>query len=80
MTRAAIAEKVKKVVMDKFKVEESKVTESASFTDDIGADSLDSAELIMLLEEEFGCEIPQQDAEKMKTVKDAIDYLESKAS
>ncbi len=80
MTNAAIAEKVKKVVMDKFKVNESKVTDNASFTDDIGADSLDQAELIMLFEEEFGCEIPQQDAEKIKTVKDAIDYLEKKAS
>ena len=78
MTNAAVAEKVKKVVMDKFKIDESKVTLDASFTDDIGADSLDQAELIMLFEEEFGCEIPQQDAEKIKTVKDAIEYLGSK--
>ncbi|MEI8320811.1 MAG: acyl carrier protein [Alphaproteobacteria bacterium] len=79
MTNATVADKVKKVVMDKFKIDESKVTENASFTDDIGADSLDQAELIMLFEEEFGCEIPQQDAEKIKTVKDAVDYLGKKS-
>lgn len=76
MTNAAIAEKVKKVVMEKFKVDEAKVVDDASFTDDIGADSLDLAELIMLFEEEFDCSIPQTDAEKIKTVKDAINYLE----
>jgi acyl carrier protein len=70
------ASKVKKVVMEKFKLDASKVTDNASFTDDIGADSIDLAELIMLFEDEFGCEIPQEDAEKIKTVKDAVEYID----
>ena len=73
---SSTADKVKKVVMEKFKLDASKVTENASFTDDIGADSIDLAELIMLFEDEFGCEIPQEDAEKIRTVKDAVDYID----
>lgn len=76
----ATADKIKKIVIEKFKLDpvkdSAKLIDSASFTDDIGADSLDQAELIMLLEEEFGCEIQQQDAEKMKTIKDAVDFID----
>ena len=75
-TMTNTVDKVKKVVMEKFKIDASKVTDNASFTDDIGADSIDLAELIMLFEDEFGCEIPQEDAEKIKTVKDAVDYID----
>ena len=73
------ANRVKKIVAEHLGVEESKVTESASFIDDLGADSLDTVELVMAFEEEFGCEIPDEAAEKILTVKDAIDYL-SKAA
>ena len=80
----ATAEKIKKIVVEKFKLDpekdKAKLKDSASFTDDIGADSLDQAELIMLLEEEFGCEIQQQDAEKIKTIKDAVDFVEKNLS
>jgi acyl carrier protein len=80
MSNKTVEEKIKKVVMDKFKIDASKVTNNARFTDDIGADSLDLAELIMLFEEEFECEIPQADAEKIKTVQDAIDYVSKKSA
>ena len=70
-----IAERVKKIVVEHLGVEESKVSESASFIDDLGADSLDTVELVMAFEEEFGVEIPDDAAEKILTVKDAIDYL-----
>lgn len=73
------ANRVKKIVAEHLGVEESKVTESASFIDDLGADSLDTVELVMAFEEEFGCEIPDEAAEKILTVKDAIDYLEKNA-
>ena len=72
-----IAERVKKIVVEHLSVDESKVTESASFIDDLGADSLDTVELVMAFEEEFGCEIPDDAAEKISTVKDAIAYIES---
>ena len=72
-------EKVRKVVVEQLSVEESLVTPEASFTADLGADSLDTVELVMAFEEEFGCEIPDEAAEKILTVKDAIDYL-SKAA
>ena len=70
------AERVKKIVVEHLGVEESKVTEAASFLDDLGADSLDIVELVMAFEEEFGVEIPDDAAEKIATVKDAVDYIE----
>jgi acyl carrier protein len=71
------AERVKKIVVEHLGVENEKVTEEASFIDDLGADSLDIVELVMAFEEEFGVEIPDDAAEKISTVKDAIDYIES---
>jgi len=70
-------DKVKEVVIDKLGVEEDKIVSSASFVDDLGADSLDTVELIMQLEEEFGIEIPDEDAETITTVQAAVDYIES---
>ena len=70
-----IADRVKKIVVDHLGVDESKVVESASFIDDLGADSLDTVELVMALEEEFGTEIPDEQAEKITTVQQAIDYI-----
>lgn len=72
-----IANRVKKIVAEHLGVEESKVTENASFIDDLGADSLDTVELVMAFEEEFGCEIPDEEAEKIQTVQDAVDYIDS---
>ncbi|WP_445678666.1 acyl carrier protein [Radicibacter daui] len=72
-----IAERVKNIVVDHLGVEASKVTENASFIDDLGADSLDTVELVMAFEEEFGVEISDDAAEKILTVKDAIDYIQS---
>ena len=69
-------DKVKEVIIDKLGVEEDKIVSEASFVDDLGADSLDTVELIMQLEEEFGIEIPDEDAEKMTTVKSVVDYIE----
>ncbi len=69
---------VKKIVAEKLGVSEDKVTPQASFIDDLGADSLDQVELIMALEDEFSIEIPDEDAEKLKTIKDALDYIDSK--
>ncbi|WP_119167956.1 acyl carrier protein [Algihabitans albus] len=74
-----IANRVKKIVVEHLGVEEEKVTESASFIDDLGADSLDTVELVMAFEEEFGCEIPDDAAEKIVTVKDAIDFIQENA-
>ena len=70
-----IAERVKKIVVDHLGVEPDKVTDAASFIDDLGADSLDTVELVMAFEEEFGIDIPDEDAEQMRTVGDAIQYL-----
>ena len=70
-----IAERVKKIVVEHLGVEPEKVTEDASFIDDLGADSLDTVELVMAFEEEFGVEIPDDAAEKILTVKDAINYI-----
>ena len=70
-----IADRVKKIVVEHLGVEEAKVTDSASFIDDLGADSLDTVELVMAFEEEFGIDIPDEDAEQMRTVGDAIKYL-----
>ena len=77
---AEIAGKVKKIVADHLGVEEAKVTEEASFIDDLGADSLDTVELVMAFEEEFGSEISDNEAEKILTVGDAIKFIESKAA
>ena len=72
---ADIDDKVKSIIVDKLGVEESEVTSEASFTNDLGADSLDTVELIMEFEKEFGVSIPDEDAEKIATVDDAISYL-----
>ncbi|MBA7567392.1 acyl carrier protein [Candidatus Atribacteria bacterium 1244-E10-H5-B2] len=69
-------ERIKKIIGDQLGVDESKITEDSSFVDDLGADSLDIVELIMVFEEEFNLEIPDKDAEKMKTVGDVIKYLD----
>ena len=74
-----IAERVKKIVVEHLGVEDSKVGENASFIDDLGADSLDTVELVMAFEEEFGCEIPDDAAEKIVTVKDAVDFIQEHA-
>ncbi len=74
-----ILEKVKEIVMDQLGVEEEEVTEKASFVDDLGADSLDIVELIMALEEEFETDIPDEDAEKIATVGDAVKYIKENA-
>ncbi len=73
------AERVKKIVVEHLGVDESKVTSAASFIDDLGADSLDTVELVMAFEEEFGCEIPDDAAEKILTVKDAIAFIDENA-
>ena len=75
-----IKAKVKKIVADHLGVDEDKVTDEASFIDDLGADSLDTVELVMAFEEEFGSEISDSEAEKILTVGDAIKFIESKAS
>ncbi len=69
-------DKVKEVIIDKLGIEDSKIESGSSFVDDLGADSLDTVELIMQLEEEFGIEIPDEDAEKITTVQAAVDYIE----
>jgi acyl carrier protein len=74
---ASVVEKVKSIIVDQLGVSQAEVTESASFVDDLGADSLDTIELVMAFEEAFGIEIPDEDAEKIRTVKNAIDYIES---
>lgn len=74
-----IASKVKSIIVDKLGVEESEVTNEASFTNDLGADSLDTVELIMEFEKEFGISIPDDKAEKIATVGDAIAYIEENA-
>jgi len=72
-----VAERVKKIVVEHLGVEESRVVENASFIDDLGADSLDTVELVMAFEEEFGIEIPDDAAEKILTIKDAVDYIKN---
>jgi acyl carrier protein len=72
---ASIAERIKQIVAEQLGVEEDQVTAEASFMDDLGADSLDTVELVMALEEEFDIEISDEDAEKIQTVQDAIDYI-----
>lgn len=72
--------RVKKIIVEHLNVNEDKVTDNASFVDDLGADSLDTVELVMALEEEFGCEISDEMSEKIKTVKNAVDYLRVNSS
>jgi acyl carrier protein len=69
-------EKVKEIIIEQLDVEADQVTEEASFIEDLGADSLDTVELVMALEENFDIEIPDEDAEKIKTVKDAVEYID----
>ena len=75
----AVAEKVKSIIAEQLGVKQEEVTPGASFIDDLGADSLDTVELVMALEEEFGIEIPDEDAEKITTVGDVVKYIEEKA-
>ena len=72
---SSIEERVKKIVMEQLGAKEEEVKNASSFIDDLGADSLDTVELVMALEEEFGCEIPDEEAEKITTVQQAIDYI-----
>ena len=76
---AAVQDKVKQIIVEQLGVDEGEVTPTASFVDDLGADSLDQVELIMAFEEAFDIEIPDEDAEKIKTVQDAVDYVEKHA-
>ena len=76
----SVEDKVKSIIVDQLGVNEGEVTPAASFVDDLGADSLDTIELVMAFEEAFRIEIPDEDAEKIKTVKDAIDYIQSHGS
>jgi acyl carrier protein len=76
---ASVNEKVKQIIVEQLGVDESEVTPTASFVDDLGADSLDTVELVMAFEEGFGIEIPDEDAEKIQTVADAIAYIEKNA-
>lgn len=74
---ATVEERVKQIITEQLGVKSEQVTPEASFIDDLGADSLDTVELVMALEEEFGCEIPDEQAEEITTVKNAIDYINS---
>ncbi len=71
----SVADKVKSIIAEQLVIDSEEVTDGASFTDDLGADSLDIVELVMALEEEFGLEIPDEDSEKIVKVKDAVDYI-----
>ena len=73
---ASVEERVKQIIVEQLGVDEGEVTPNASFVDDLGADSLDTVELVMAFEEAFEIEIPDEDAEKIRTVKDAVDYIE----
>lgn len=76
----AVDQKVKQIIVEQLGVDESQVDNSASFVEDLGADSLDIVELVMAFEEAFEIEIPDEDAEKITTVKEAIDYIEARTS
>jgi acyl carrier protein len=76
----SVSDRVKSIIVEQLGVDAEEVTPTASFTDDLGADSLDIVELVMAFEEEFGLEIPDEEAEKIGTVQDAIDYIEKNAS
>ena len=78
-TKKEIVERVKQIVSEQLGVDEAEVTPSASFADDLGADSLDQVELVMALEEEFDLSISDEDTEKIRTVQDAIDYVDKHA-
>jgi acyl carrier protein len=80
MSMSNVAERVQAIIVEQLGVDEKEVTESASFIDDLGADSLDTVELVMAFEEEFDLEIPDEDAEEITTVRDAITYIEEKIS
>jgi acyl carrier protein len=73
---ASTEERVKQIIVEQLGVDEAEVTPTASFVDDLGADSLDQVELVMAFEEAFGIEVPDEDAEKMTTVKDAVEYID----
>ena len=77
---ASVEERVKQIIVEQLGVDEGEVTPTASFVDDLGADSLDTVELVMAFEEAFWIEIPDEDAEKIATVKDAVDYIQKHAS
>ncbi|MGA2738319.1 MAG: acyl carrier protein [Bryobacteraceae bacterium] len=77
---ASIAERVKQIIVEQLGVDEAQVEDNASFVDDLGADSLDIVELVMAFEEAFELEIPDEDAEKIATVKDAVTYIENKSA
>jgi acyl carrier protein len=79
MAATGVDERVKKIIAEQLGAEEDDVTPEASFVDDLGADSLDTVELVMALEEEFGVEIPDEEAEKILTVQQAIDYIKERA-
>ena len=74
---ASVAEKVKQIIVEQLGVDEAEVTPTASFVDDLGADSLDTVELVMALEEAFELDIPDEDAEKIQTVQHAVDYIQA---
>ncbi len=76
---AGVEEKVKQIIVEQLGVDEGEVTATASFVDDLGADSLDTVELVMAFEEAFDLEIPDEDAEKIRTVKDAVEYIDQHA-
>ena len=76
---ASVDERVKQIIVEQLGVDEAEVTPNASFVDDLGADSLDTVELVMAFEEAFEVEIPDEDAEKIRTVKDAVDYINAHA-
>lgn len=78
MTRDEILKKVKKITSEQLGIDESQITPEAKFVDDLGADSLDTVELVMALEEEFDLEISDEEAEKLTTVKKVVDYIESR--
>ncbi|MDB9372481.1 acyl carrier protein [Nodularia sphaerocarpa] len=80
MSQSDIFAKVKKIVVDQLSVEEDKITPEANFANDLGADSLDTVELVMALEEEFDIEIPDESAEKITTVQEAVDYIKDKVA
>ena len=77
---ASVEERVKQIIVEQLGVDEGEVTPNASFVDDLGADSLDTVELVMAFEEAFGIEIPDEDAEKMITVGDAMRYIDQKSA
>src|SRR5207302_10563810 len=80
MSEKSISEKVKDIIVEQLGVNPEQVTDSASFIEDLGADSLDTVELVMAFEEEFGVEVPDEDAEKLQTVGNVIEYIEKKTA